>query len=50
MPMFCRECQETARKTTRNTGCTIQGVYGKKEEVANLQNLCIWTMKKMWQP
>lgn len=41
MPMFCHQCQETAR----NTGCTIQGVCGKKEDVANLQDLFIWTLK-----
>jgi hydroxylamine reductase len=39
--MFCHQCQETAK----NTGCTIQGVCGKKEEVANLQDLFIWTLK-----
>ena len=39
--MFCHQCQETAR----NTGCTIQGVCGKKEDVANLQDLFIWTLK-----
>ena len=39
--MFCHQCQETAN----NTGCTIQGVCGKKEEVANLQDLFIWTLK-----
>ena len=41
MPMFCHQCQETAK----NTGCTIQGVCGKKEEVANLQDLFIWVLK-----
>ena len=41
MPMFCHQCQETAR----NTGCTIHGVCDKKEEVANLQDLFIWTLK-----
>ena len=41
MSMFCHQCQETAK----NTGCTIQGVCGKKEEVANLQDLFIWTLK-----
>ncbi len=39
--MFCHQCQETAK----NTGCTIQGVCGKKEDVANLQDLFIWTLK-----
>jgi hydroxylamine reductase len=41
MSMFCHQCQETAN----NTGCTIRGVCGKKEEVANLQDLFIWTLK-----
>ncbi len=41
MPMFCHQCQETAK----NTGCTVQGVCGKKEEVANLQDLFIWVLK-----
>lgn len=41
MSMFCHQCQETAK----NTGCTVQGVCGKKEDVANLQDLFIWTLK-----
>ncbi len=41
MPMFCHQCQETAK----NTGCTVQGVCGKKEEIANLQDLFIWVLK-----
>ncbi len=41
MSMFCHQCQETAK----NTGCTIQGVCGKKEDVANLQDLFIWILK-----
>lgn len=41
MAMFCHQCQETAK----NTGCTIQGVCGKKEEVANLQDLFLWVLK-----
>ena len=41
MSMFCYQCQETAG----NTGCTIQGVCGKKEEVAKLQDLLIYTVK-----
>ncbi|MGA7276741.1 MAG: hypothetical protein WBW79_02280 [Desulfocapsaceae bacterium] len=38
--MCCHQCQETAK----NTGCTIQGFCGKKGEVANLQDLFIWTV------
>ncbi|HZJ76683.1 MAG TPA: hydroxylamine reductase [Oscillospiraceae bacterium] len=41
MGMFCYQCQETAR----NTGCTIKGVCGKNKEVANLQDLLIYTLK-----
>jgi len=37
--MFCNQCQETAR----NTGCTINGVCGKKEDTANIQDLLIFT-------
>ncbi len=38
MSMFCNQCQETAR----NTGCTINGVCGKKEDTANIQDLLIF--------
>lgn len=41
MSMFCYQCQETAR----NKGCTIKGVCGKNDEVANLQDLLIYTLK-----
>lgn len=41
MGMFCYQCQETAR----GTGCDIKGVCGKNEEVANLQDLLIHTLK-----
>ena len=41
MSMFCYQCQETAK----NTGCTVRGVCGKNEEVANLQDLLIYTLK-----
>ena len=39
--MFCYQCQETAK----GTGCTIKGVCGKTENVANLQDLLIHTLK-----
>ncbi|WP_026182881.1 hydroxylamine reductase [Methanothermococcus thermolithotrophicus] len=39
--MFCYQCQETAK----NTGCTIIGVCGKKDNVANLQDLLVYTVK-----
>ncbi|MDD4031679.1 MAG: hydroxylamine reductase [Bacteroidales bacterium] len=38
MSMFCNQCQETAK----NTGCTLSGVCGKKEDTANLQDLLIF--------
>lgn len=41
MSMFCHQCQETAK----GTGCEIKGVCGKNEEVANLQDLLIYTLK-----
>jgi len=41
MSMFCYQCQETAR----NRGCTIVGVCGKTEEVANLQDLLLFVTK-----
>ena len=39
--MFCYQCQEAAK----GTGCTIQGVCGKTSDVANLQDLLIYTLK-----
>jgi hydroxylamine reductase len=39
--MFCFQCQETAK----GTGCTVRGVCGKTENVANLQDLLIYTLK-----
>ena len=39
--MFCFQCQETAK----NTGCTIKGVCGKPEGIANLQDLLIHVLK-----
>ena len=38
MSMFCNQCQETAK----NTGCTINGVCGKKENTANIQDLLVF--------
>jgi hydroxylamine reductase len=38
MSMFCNQCQETAK----NTGCTINGVCGKRENTANIQDLLIF--------
>ncbi|WP_407929629.1 hydroxylamine reductase [Iocasia frigidifontis] len=39
--MFCYQCQETAK----NEGCTIRGVCGKTEDVANLQDLLVYLLK-----
>jgi len=39
--MFCFQCQETAK----NTGCTVKGVCGKSEDLANLQDLLIYSLK-----
>ncbi|MBS4537898.1 hydroxylamine reductase, partial [Clostridium sp. D2Q-11] len=41
MSMFCYQCQEAAK----GTGCTKVGVCGKSPEVANLQDLLIFTLK-----
>lgn len=41
MSMFCYQCQEAAK----GTGCTVKGVCGKTEDVANLQDLLIHTLK-----
>lgn len=39
--MFCFQCQETAK----NTGCTVRGVCGKPEELAELQDLLTYALK-----
>jgi len=41
MSMFCYQCQETAK----GTGCTIAGVCGKREDVANMQDLLMFVIK-----
>ncbi|MDP8260365.1 MAG: hydroxylamine reductase [Candidatus Gygaella obscura] len=41
MSMFCYQCQETVR----NIGCTIKGVCGKDERVANLMDLLIYVLQ-----
>ena len=45
MSMFCYQCQETAK----NEGCTVAGVCGKKDDVANIQDLLIYTTKGISQ-
>ena len=39
--MFCYQCQETAQ----NKGCTVKGVCGKTNDVANLQDLLMFLLK-----
>ncbi len=41
MNMFCYQCQEAAK----GTGCTIKGVCGKTDDVANLQDLLVFVIK-----
>ncbi|MGO1712608.1 MAG: hydroxylamine reductase, partial [Senegalia sp. (in: firmicutes)] len=41
MSMFCYQCQEAAK----NVGCTVKGVCGKTSNVANLQDLLIYSLK-----
>ncbi len=39
--MFCYQCQETLK----NQGCTVRGVCGKDERVANLEDVLVYTTK-----
>ncbi len=39
--MFCFQCQEAAK----GTGCTVKGVCGKTDDVANMQDLLVFTLK-----
>src|SRR5215475_10578222 len=43
--MFCFQCQETAL----GKGCTVKGVCGKTDDLANLQDLLIYLMKGISQ-
>ena len=43
--MFCYQCQEAAK----GAGCTIKGVCGKTDEVANIQDLLMYVMKGISQ-
>jgi len=43
--MFCYQCEQTAK----GTGCTVQGVCGKKPEVAALQDLLIYALMGLSQ-
>ncbi len=39
--MFCYQCQETAK----GTGCTVRGVCGKTDDVAQMQDLLVYVTK-----
>ena len=39
--MFCFQCQETAK----GTGCTVRGVCGKTDDVAQMQDLLVFVTK-----
>lgn len=41
MSMFCYQCQETAK----GTGCTIKGVCGKNDDLANMMDLLLLVTK-----
>ena len=41
MSMFCYQCEQTAE----GTGCTAQGVCGKDQETAALQDLLVYAVK-----
>ena len=41
MSMFCFQCQEAAK----GTGCTVKGICGKTDDVANLQDLLVYVLK-----
>lgn len=45
MSMYCNQCQETAR----NQSCTVKGVCGKTDQIANLQDLLIYNLKGLSQ-
>ncbi len=45
MSMFCYQCEQTAR----GTGCTVQGVCGKDETCAVLQDLLVYATKGVAQ-
>ncbi len=43
--MFCYQCEQAAK----GVGCTVQGVCGKKPEVAALQDLLIYSLQGLAQ-
>jgi len=45
LTMFCYQCEQTAK----GAGCTVQGVCGKRPEVAALQDLLVYATKGLAQ-
>ncbi len=41
MSMFCYQCEQAAK----GTGCTVQGVCGKSEDIASLQDILLFGLK-----
>ena len=41
MSMFCYQCQEASK----GTGCTVRGVCGKTDDLANMQDLLMYVLK-----
>jgi hydroxylamine reductase len=41
MNMFCYQCEEASK----GEGCTVVGMCGKPADVANLQDMLIWSLK-----
>ena len=41
MSMFCYQCEQTSK----GTGCTVQGVCGKSEDIASLQDILLFGLK-----
>jgi len=39
--MFCYQCQEASK----GTGCTVRGVCGKTDDLANMQDLLMYVLK-----
>ncbi len=39
--MFCNQCEQTAK----GTGCTTQGVCGKQDDIAKLQDLIVYALR-----
>ncbi|MCF6217247.1 MAG: hydroxylamine reductase [Gammaproteobacteria bacterium] len=46
--MFCNQCEQTTR-TPMGAGCTVEGVCGKTEKTAYLQDLIVYAAKAIGQ-